>query len=827
MQACPAEVAALEPRAGWCPAPLPPDEAARLALLHACDILDTPPEREFDDLVALVAQICSAPIASISLIDAERCWIKASVGLDSNEMPRAPTFCSHAILDDALLVVPDSLRDPRFAGNPLVHGPPFVRAYAGAPLVMPDGPRLGALCVVDHRPRRWSAEQLAALEALGRQVVGQIVRRQTLRELRGAVEALRDSEQRFRAIVENSAELLSCMTADGIFTYLSPNYRDVLGYDPAALVGRVALDLVHPDDQAALAMQIAQRQPTGRATFRVRDAQGAWRWVEATGRLQSRADGTPDAIFMVTRDVTRDRAEEAARRDMEVRFRHAFEDAPIGMALVGLDGHWLRVNQALCRIVGYDAEALVRLTFQDITHPDDLEADLALMRELLAGTRRDYQMEKRYFHRDGRIVWILLSGSLVRDDDGAPRYFVAQIQDITQQKQAAEDLARARDAAEAANRAKSEFLANMSHEIRTPMNGIIGMTELLADSGLAGEQRELVGVVQRSAEALLAVINDILDFHKIEAGRLELYAERFSLPALVGDTVRLLGVRARDKDLAVSCSVAPEVPETLIGDGARLRQVLTNVVGNAIKFTDRGRVDVAARLLETSAGAATVEFAVTDTGIGIAAETQARIFGAFEQADASTSRRFGGTGLGLSIASELVAMMGGRIWVESTPGVGSTFRFTARFGVPDAAQSAPSTAVGQTRPGAPPAALSILVAEDHPVNQQLIRRLLEKQGHHVTLAHNGREAVEATATRAFDLVLMDIQMPEMDGFQATAAIRARERVGGRRVPIVALTAHAMSGDAERCLAADMDAYVSKPIDRARLAEAIARLHVAA
>jgi PAS domain S-box-containing protein len=825
VQVCPAESALSDSRARCSAAPLPPAESARLALLHACEILDTAPEGEFDDLVTLAARICEAPMALVSLVDRERQWFKARLGVEATETPRGMAFCAHAILADGLFLVEDAHADPRFADNPLVVGPPYVRAYAGAPLTMPSGLRLGTLCVLDRQARRFDAGQCAALEALARQVVAQLSRRRTLGELRTAMGALRESEQRFRAIVENSSELLSCMTIDGVLTYLSPNYSDVLGLDPDALVGSGALDRVHPDDQPALAAQIARLDPTGRATFRVLDGRGTWRWVEATGRLQLDAEGAPSSVVLVTRDVTRDRAEEAARRESEVRFRHAFEDAPIGMALVAPDGRWLRVNQSLCDIVGYDADTLAGLTFQDVTHPDDLQTDLALMREILAGARRTYQMEKRYFHRDGHIVWILLSVSLVRDDAGAPRYFVSQIQDITQQKCAAAELARARDAAEAANRAKSEFLANMSHEIRTPMNGIIGMTDLLADSGLEGEQRELVGVVQRSADALLAVINDILDFHKIEAGRFELCVEPFALPGLVADTVRLLGVRAREKGLAISCSVAPEVPETLIGDAGRVRQVLTNIVGNAIKFTDRGRVDVAVRLAEPLGGHAMVEFAVTDTGIGIAADAQPRVFGAFEQADASMSRRFGGTGLGLSIASELVAMMAGRIWVESTPSIGSTFRFTARFDTTDAALAAAAQSPDAPQ-AAPPAPLSILVAEDHPVNQQLIRRLLEKQGHQVTLAHNGREAVEATAAHRFDLVLMDVQMPEMDGFQATAAIRARERTGGGRMPIVALTAHAMSGDAERCLAADMDAYVSKPVDRARLAAVIARVAAA-
>jgi PAS domain S-box-containing protein len=514
-------------------------------------------------------------------------------------------------------------------------------------------------------------------------------------------------------------------------------------------------------------------------------------------------------------------------------------------------------SEETSRIFQYDRTATptVDLVLQRV-HPEDAVLVKQTI-ERASQEGKDFEHEYRLLMPDGSVKYIHVVARALSDESDSVE-FVGAVMDVTERHRARlileEDIARRKrvEAAEAANRAKDEFLANVSHEIRTPMNAILGMTELILDTPLTEDQRQCLAMVKSAADSLLGIINDLLDFSKIEAGKLALDLADFSLRTVLGDTLRGLSIRARKKGLELISHVQPDVPDALIGDAVRLRQVLLNLIGNAIKFTDQGEVVVHVEVAADAVpdGDVALHVMVSDTGVGISQEKQETIFNAFEQEDTSTTRRYGGTGLGLTIAARLVALMGGTIHVASEPGRGSTFVFTARFGrqlhpsepvVPlspvllhnlsvvivddNAPTTAPSVPTLETAPGRIPAAtpMNILVAEDNELSAKVLEQLLIRKGHRVRLASNGREALAIAEEGGFDLLILDVHMPELDGFQVVRAVREREEKAVGHLPIIALTARSRKEDRERCLAAGMDDFLTKPVRPVELWAAIDRL----
>ncbi len=477
-------------------------------------------------------------------------------------------------------------------------------------------------------------------------------------------------------------------------------------------------------------------------------------------------------------------------------------------------GRLTSFNRAAQRLVGRLRQDVVGLHLADLVPEAERERVLDLVaRSVRAGVGLTFEVS--LVTCEGALITLELATRPLTSGDAEELTVQAIGRDITLRKQSELALQRAKDAAEAASRAKSDFVANISHEIRTPMNGIIGLSELLERTTLDAEQRDYVALLRRSGQALLRLINDVLDFSKIEAGRLELAQERFVVRTWLAEALAPLEVQAAARNLYLRAAIDPAIPAEAVGDPGRIQQVLVNLIGNAIKFSNAGEIVLELSLVEHTAEGCVLQAGVQDSGIGIAREKQEHIFEAFTQADESTTRRYGGTGLGLAISASLVRAMGGRIWVRSEPGLGSTFNFTVRLGLAKGERPDQEAAAAAAPLPPPPAlravSLQVLLAEDNEVNQRIALAMLRRLGHRGTVVNNGRDAVDRTEREPFDVVLMDVQMPDMSGLESAAAIRLRERYTGAHLHIIALTARAMDGDRERCLAAGMDDYLTKPL----------------
>jgi PAS domain S-box-containing protein len=635
-------------------------------------------------------------------------------------------------------------------------------------------------------------------------------------------------EWRWRTFMETLPQLIWVASADGTIEYISAQACAYTGLSEEELIGDGWAKAIHPADLEATGRSwlasLASQQPH-EVQHRLRRGDGEYRW------FTTRADPARDARGRVLKwvgssmDITAFKELEADLRRTKDRLEVAIRSSNLSIWEYDMpDGTLERARESLTNVwesLGYD-ETNAPSSVMNVIHPDDQARMGEAVGSYLAGTSHAFEAEHRVLHRDGTFRWLLGRGVALRDSLSSAVRFVGTSVDITERKRIEEALLRAREAAEAANQAKDAFLATVSHEIRTPMNAILGMTELALESAPTDEHRHQLSTVRSAARSLLAIINELLDYSKISAGKVVLDKTDFSLRAELSETLCALLERARAKGLTLEYHIHPDAPDALHGDAGRLRQVLMNLVGNALKFTPEGSVVVEVTA-EPSPHDVLLTCRVRDTGIGIAPDKQPAIFRAFEQADSSTTRRYGGTGLGLTISAQLAALMEGAITVESEVGRGSTFTFTARLerssrqvGVADRAGDARTTDGAQARP------LDILVAEDNEFNIALLRSLLGKRGHRPHLAEDGATALRLATEAKFDVLLLDLHMPNVDGFEVVREIRARERVSGEHLPIIALTARSSSRDRERCLAAGMDDFVSKPIDAAVLWSALDR-----
>ena len=650
-------------------------------------------------------------------------------------------------------------------------------------------------------------------------------------ERRRAAEALRASEERYRMLahaLQSTGELISITDSEDRILYTNAAFLRAYGYRDGELIG-----------QHIGVLRSARTTPQMQDAILPATLAGEWHgelWnqtkegrefpISLSTSVVHDEDGRRVALVGIASDITERNQAEQALRSSEEKFRQLAENIrEVFWMMPPAANEVLYVSPAYEQVWGRTCDSLYQSpeSWGEAIHPEDQEQALSIFRRQVQGEVVDSEFRIRT--PDGREKWIRNRAFPIRDQAGQLVRVVGIAEEVTERKRYEGELIQARQGADDANRAKSRFLATMSHEIRTPMNGVIGMIQLLLETDLTIEQRQCATVAQNSGRDLLALINDILDLSKIEARKVTLEKVSFNLREAVEDVVQLVGVQASAKGFQIHARVSPEIPPLLLGDATRLRQVLTNLSGNAVKFTERGEVTLEATLQRQQDGSATVRFAVTDTGIGIRKDQAGALFSPFVQADVSTTRKYGGTGLGLAICKQLAELMGGTIGVDSREGQGSTFWFTAVFEVAPAAQPQPVSDRREAHAGAPLATARIehdgriLIADDNATNRLLALAQMRKLGYKASAVTNGAEAIEAIQSAHYDLVLMDCEMPVMDGFEATRRIRASVH---RDIPIIAVTADAMPDDRKRCLSEGMNDYLPKPVELGALRKMLAK-----
>jgi len=895
-------------------------EDKRLDALSAYQFSGTSPQKELDGITRLVSYICQAPLALITFIDADKQWVKSSVGIDLKQISRADAFCNHAINGTQVLEIGDLRLHPSLSNNPFVVQEPHIRFYAGAPLIDPDGYRLGALCVMDLVPRKLTEEQLQALRTLADNVVSHLVLTRKRKELK----EIRRREKDLQNLVNTSAAIHCVMDRDFRIEMINAAAADILGYTAAQAIGHVFWNLFSEGITVSARQMIkrgfekqqksfeiktpvlstsrdikwlgwqlnfkegkwyasgtditsqrkaetdldilsfaARKSPSG---IIIRNGKGQIIWIneaqekligytldEMLGKAYDnlligaetdmdvyntaltavkynqpyeielqvyRKDGSPVWVHISntplldeTGNIERqvgvmvDISERKKTEEQNNMLSLVASSTTSGVVINDRSGKVEWVNNAFESITGYTITDAKGKRLGDVLKGELTDVSVIQKSRELSRAKQSFEVDLLVHRKDGKPLWISVINSVILDKNGNIDKYIEVIIDITAKKKAEIELIAAREEALQLSKAKDMFISVMSHEIRTPLNAVIGMSHLLLDNNSEEIHRENLGILKFSAENLMTLINNVLDFTKIETGNIELERTTIELHELVQSITSSMQFNASEKKIYIRNNVDSAIPQTIIGDRTRLCQILLNLVGNAVKFTETGGVTIDAQVIGQADNYVKIRFAITDTGIGIANDKINTIFESFKQAESDTSRKYGGTGLGLAITKKLIELHGANIHVDSVLGKGSTFWFTLKF---DKEHLDTTNPINTVETGLQ---ITVLVVDDNQINRLLINKVLTKWGASIEFAENGEEAIEKLeSNHQIDVVLMDIHMPVMGGIEATQIIRSKEDPFYQQLPIIALTASMLNSEINEIENSGMNDYILKPFD---------------
>ncbi|WP_413560582.1 ATP-binding protein [Bdellovibrio sp. HCB209] len=789
-------------------------DTLRSKTLERYHILGTKPEEAYDELTRLAADVCEVPIALISFVDQDCMWFKSHVGTEINQIDRSNSFCNMIIHDTLPVIVPDARLDDRFKDLAIVRGDPNIRFYAGVPLVTPDGVVIGSLCVLAHDVKYIAPAQLRSLERIAKIIMQFLESRVIDIDERHAAEKDLEKQKEFlNAVLENLSDGVIACDSEGQVHLSNQASRRFHGLDGGAPMPQEDwpnyYQLYHADGERLMELKDV---PLYRAFHgeMIRDQEMVVKAVtgkkvklSTNGRAFFDKDGKKIGAVVTLRDITEVYEAKSREHATNMTLKKLIDLVPVGISILDENKLVTTWNKASEHITEWSEQDVLGKSIYTALAGNDGNTDR--IANQVNEKSEHFSGEMEYTTKSGKKVDVQIAVVPLFDGEGRQTGSMGVSVNISDIRERERRLMEANRALKEASRAKSDFLANMSHEIRTPLNGVMAMSELVSGTILTDDQKAMIDTVQSSAGHLLTIVNDILDFSNVEAGKIELANTKFDMKDLVQQTLYSLEPLIHAKNLRFNVSLPEKMGAEVKGDASRIRQVILNLLGNAVKFTQKGEISAVLSIMGTHNGKQTVRFEVTDTGCGIPSAKIESLFEAFSQADASVTRKHGGTGLGLSISQRLIMLMNGQIGVESVEGQGSKFWFTIPLDVIEREEVKPKSSMSNELKG-----VHILIAEDNQVNQVIIQAMVTKLGATCEIVENGRLAIEALHAKKYDLVLMDCQMPEMDGYEATRTIRARAS-DFQKIPIIAVTAHAMSGDREKCLEAGMDEYLTKPL----------------